>query len=245
MKATVEKKKGKKWPVVLAVFLVLCALAYFFGGTEPAETKENVDPANPLLAADFKTADVKNGYGTEKIGEYGYIQFSKTDMENVTGDQLVEFCETRYDNSGLNWVWIMFDDGTGIHVGPGWIVQMEYGITDAESRSFSALGAITRLQADGGTASQFSYVSYETRDAIQADVEALVPDTYKGSGYSCDILTASDGSGYIVSLQIAVDTEDCVEAIQALEIAVKELENPQIAAVEIAAVKDFQIVGTN
>lgn len=244
MNATTEKKKKrKKWPIVLAVVLVLGALANFAGNVKPAQASEKTD--NPLLAADFKTADILNGLNTEKIGEYGYIQISKSDMENITGDQLTEFCKTRYDNSGLNWVWIMFEDGTGIYVGPSWTVQMEYGVTDAENRAFSALGLITRIQGDGSAADQYTYVSYEDKDEIKADVEALVPDTCKGSSYSCDILTASDGSGYIVSLQIDVDTEDCAETIQTLESAVKGLGNPKISEVEIIAVEDFQIVGTN
>lgn len=123
MKATDEKKKRKKWPVVLAVVLVLGAFAYFFGDTQPTKS--------------------------------------------------------------------------------------------------------------------------ETKESVQAAVEALIPDAYKGESYSCDILTASDGSGYIVSLQIDVDTMDCTETIQSLEKAINDLGNSQITEIQISAVKDFQIVGTN
>ena len=56
-----------------------------------------------------------------------------------------------------------------------------------------------------------------TAEDVQSAVEALVPDEYRGQSYSCDILTASDGSGFIVSLQIDVDTEDAAEIISGME----------------------------
>ena len=56
-----------------------------------------------------------------------------------------------------------------------------------------------------------------TAEDVQSAVEALVPDEYRGQSYSCDILTASDGSGFIVSLQIDVDTEDAADIISGME----------------------------
>ncbi len=55
-----------------------------------------------------------------------------------------------------------------------------------------------------------------TAEDVQSAVEALVPDEYRGQSYSCDILTASDGSGFIVSLQIDVDTEDAADMKRSL-----------------------------
>ena len=55
-----------------------------------------------------------------------------------------------------------------------------------------------------------------TAEDVQSAVEALVPDEYRGQSYSCDILTASDGSGFIVSLQIDVDTEDAADIISGI-----------------------------
>lgn len=55
-----------------------------------------------------------------------------------------------------------------------------------------------------------------TAEDVQSAVEALVPDEYCGQSYSCDILTASDGSGFIVSLQIDVDTEDAADIISGM-----------------------------
>ena len=62
---------------------------------------------------------------------------------------------------------------------------------------------------------------------------------------SCDILTASDGSGFIVSLQIDVDTEDAADIISGMEADILKLDNLNISDVQIIAVHDMQIVGTN
>lgn len=163
--------KRKAFAAVAAILsLLLLAGCGSPGGSDTSQEPESSEPTsatseNPLLQADFQTAEILNGAGTEKVGEYGYISYSKTDMEAITDDQLLEFCETRYDGSGLNWVWIMFDDGTGIHIGPGYSMQMEYGTTDAETCTFSALGAITKMAEDAEgnieTFDAFSYVPYE------------------------------------------------------------------------------------
>ena len=82
-----------------------------------------------------------------------------------------------------------------------------------------------------------------TAEDVQSAVEALVPDEYRGQSYSCDILTASDGSGFIVSLQIDVDTE--ADIISGMEADILKLDNLNISDVQIIAVHDMQIVGTN
>ena len=60
-------------------------------------------------------------------------------------------------------------------------------------------------------------------------------------------MTASDGTGYIVSLQIDVDVDppESSEVIASLEAAINGLDDPRISSVEIIAVRDMQIVGTN
>lgn len=84
-----------------------------------------------------------------------------------------------------------------------------------------------------------------TAEDVQSAVEALVPDEYRGQSYSCDVLTASDGSGFIVSLQIDVDTEDTADIISGMEADILKLDNLNISDVQIIAVHDMQIVGTN
>lgn len=80
---------------------------------------------------------------------------------------------------------------------------------------------------------------------ILAAVENLVPDEYRGASYSCDILTSADGAGYIVSLQVDVDASKSSEVIASLEDAINGLGDARISSVEIIAVNDMQIVGTN
>lgn len=89
--------------------------------------------------------------------------------------------------------------------------------------------------------------SADAKAEILSAVEGLVPDKYRGASYSCDILTASDGTGYIVSLQIDVDVDppESSEVIASLEAAINGLDDPRISSVEIIAVRDMQIVGTN
>lgn len=134
------------------------------------ESSAPVDPpapiaTNPLMEAEFQIADILNGTNMEKVGEYGYIEFSKDDMAQITEDQLLEFCDQRYSGSGLNWVWIMFEDGTGINISPVYMEQMQYGTIDVENRSFSTIGFITKFveNEDGEikTLDAFTYVPKE------------------------------------------------------------------------------------
>lgn len=87
----------------------------------------------------------------------------------------------------------------------------------------------------------------DAKAEILAAVESLVPDEYRGASYSCDILTNSDGSGYMVSLQVDVEVEppESSEVIASLEDAINGLGDARISSVEIIAVKNMQIVDTN
>lgn len=85
------------------------------------------------------------------------------------------------------------------------------------------------------------------KEDIQAAVESLVDEKYRGQGYSLDLLTTADGSGYIVSLQIDVDVvpPESAKIISDLESRVFALGYDQIAEVQILAVKDMQIIDGN
>ena len=143
------KPKRKKWPIILAVVLILGAISYLGGNSvdqkgnsdQPPNTStpdnstlpDTPAPAavNLLMEVELHIVDVMNGFGTEKIGEWGYIEISKTDMSTVTGEQLTEFCQNKCDGSGLNWIGIVLDDGSGLHITPGaWFVQIDYGMID-------------------------------------------------------------------------------------------------------------------
>ena len=67
-------------------------------------------------------------------------------MSAVTGEQLTEFCQNKCDGSGLNWVGIVFDDGSGLHITPGtWFVQIDYGTIDIETATFSDITRASRV----------------------------------------------------------------------------------------------------
>ena len=198
--------------------------------------------SNPLMEVEFFTADVMNGLGTEKIGEWGYIQIAKSDMVNMTGDQLTEFCQNKCDNSGLNWVGIIFEDGTGLHITPGsWFVQMDYGTIDIETATFSdKVGAVMpETWENGNTPVGYKYVSFEELYEIQTAVENLLDGEYSGF-YSCTVDFKDDGPGYSVSLLV-----DNAGEIETLEALVNGLGDNRISEIHITAMQDGKIMATN
>ena len=212
----------------------------------PAVSSAPVDPpapisVNPLMEAELHTADVMNGFGTEKIGEWGYIEISKSDMASVTGEQLTEFCQNKCDGSGLNWVGIVFDDGSSLHITPGtWFVQIDYGTIDIETATFSdKVGAVMPETWADDTPIGYKYVSFEELYEIQATVENLLNNQY-GGFYSCTVDFMEDGPGYSVSL-----LTDNAADIETLEALVNGLDDSRIAEIHITAMQDGKITGTN
>ena len=251
------KPKKKKWPIILAVGLVRGAISYLGGNSVDQKGNDSPPPdnsapssspapasSNPLMEAELHTADVMNGFGTEKIGEWGYIEISKSDMSAVTGEQLTEFCQNRYGGSGLNWVGIIFEDGTGLRVGPGWQASIEYGKIDIETVTFSdAAGTITpeTWDAAGDAPVSYQYISYEEMHEIQAAIEEIVPAEYKGTFYSCDVMLETDGT-YSVLLSIVVDVTppDSTGVISSLEESIQGLGYDNISSVDISAYMETQ-----
>ena len=212
----------------------------------PAVSSAPVDPpapvsVNPLMEAELHTADVMNGFGTEKIGEWGYIEISKSDMASVTGEQLTEFCQNKCDGSGLNWVGIVFDDGSGLHITPGtWFVQIDYGTIDIETATFSdKVGAVMPETWADDTPIGYKYVSFEELYEIQDGVENLLDNQY-GGFYSCTVDFMEDGPGYSVSL-----LTDNAADIETLEALVNSLGDSRIADIQITAMQDGKITATN
>lgn len=198
--------------------------------------------SNPLMEAEFFTADVMNGLGTEKIGEWGYIEITKSDMAAVTSDQITEFCQNKCDNSGLNWIGIIFEDGTGLHITPGsWFIQMDYGTIDVETATFSdKVGAVMpETWENGNTPAGYKYVSFEELYEIQTAVETLLDSEYSGF-YSCTVDFMEDGPGYSVSLLI-----DDAGGVETLEALVNGLDDNRIAEIHITAMQDGKITATN
>lgn len=114
---------------------------------QPAEAKaEN----NPLLEAEFLTADVKNGTKDQVIGKRGYIKIKKSDLKNITNEQFTAFANEKVANSGLNWVSIICEDGTGISFAGSISYVADYGTLDIEGCITKQVGVIM-LEGDSYT----------------------------------------------------------------------------------------------
>lgn len=117
---------------------------------EPAEDVQPVEEqktGNILLDTEFKTAAVMNGTRTEKIGEYGYIKITKSELKEVTEEQFAEFATTKVKDSGCKWVSIICDDGTGICFASSMYVVADYGKLDNEGCIAEKIGNI--MSKDG------------------------------------------------------------------------------------------------
>lgn len=248
----------KKWlPVAILATLSLVLLAGCTvtpAGSTPAASatpaptpepavSEAVGTDNPLLLADFKTADILNGFQTEKVGELGYIEITKSEMEAVTGEQLTEFCKIRVDGSGLNWVGIVFEDGTGLHINDTiWAFVIDYGTIDIGTATFSdKIGAVVpeEWSADGSAPVSYRYISFEGLDEVQEAVERVVSEGYDGF-FSCSVDISDDETGFSVSA--IVDDLDGIEPVEAL---INSLDDPRIVEISITAIKDGKFLGSN
>ena len=112
---------------------------------------EQIYPAvhkNPLTQAKVKTADVMNGFGTDKIGERAYIEISKEDLQNVTQEDFKEFADTVVKDSGYNYFTVICNDGTGVFFGGSGIVIVSYGKLNDEGMLEETVGDIL-LQDNG------------------------------------------------------------------------------------------------
>lgn len=114
------------------------------------EPKPEVQPApapaeevkNPLLSATFSLDEVKSGIGNNVLGQYGYIKIDKKDLKTVTNEQFTEFAEQKVQDSGLNWVSIICDDGTGICFAGSISYVAEYGEVDTDGAILKSAGVI-------------------------------------------------------------------------------------------------------
>ncbi|MDD4699837.1 MAG: PT domain-containing protein [Oscillospiraceae bacterium] len=97
----------------------------------PKPTTEPVTSDNPLMNAEFETANVKSGSG-DVIGQRGYILIDKSVLEGVTNEQMIEFATSCVDDSGLNWVSIICTDGTGVCFQGSMSMFFVYGTMDNE-----------------------------------------------------------------------------------------------------------------
>lgn len=121
----------------------------------PEAEKQPATPAtpksdNPLMKADLQTADVKNGTGDKVIGKRGYIKIDKAALKSITNEQFTEFANKKVNDSGLNWVSIICEDGTGICFVGSVSSVADYGTQDSEGKINKQIGVIM-LEENGYT----------------------------------------------------------------------------------------------
>lgn len=104
--------------------------------SSPTETN------NPLLQATFSTAEVKSGMGNNTIGKRGFINISKADLKNITNEQFTQFANEKVADSGLNWVSIICEDGTGICFAGSMSYIADYGTLDEDGGITKQIGVI-------------------------------------------------------------------------------------------------------
>ena len=98
---------------------------------------------NVLLDCKVKVADVKNGLGTDVIGQRAYIDILKSQLVAVSEDDYKEFVETVVKDSGYNWFSIMCEDGTGITFPGSMYFVGEYGKQDKDGSILEKFGTIS------------------------------------------------------------------------------------------------------
>lgn len=170
------------------LFCLFCA--FFLAISLPACSGDNKDsPApevsssvapkeseNPFLQAEFLTDTVYSGSG-KAIGTYGYITMKKSTLPDFYTEEFsayfTEFANTKVRDSGLNWVSIIFDDGTGFCFTGSNTAIADYGNVDNEGCITAQLG--TCIVSSSGA---FEYEEIRTRSIPNPTImqEALVPN---------------------------------------------------------------------
>ena len=105
--------------------------------TSIPETTSNIsalttESKNILMVTELKEAPVMNGFKTEKIGTYAYIELSDKEFNELTPEEFYEFAINKVDNSGYNWVSIVSGHGYGACWGGSFIQTLTFGELDDE-----------------------------------------------------------------------------------------------------------------
>ena len=157
--------------LLAALLLAGCSSTRTDSNTSPAETMSPTETlsSNPLLAAELRRGYVRNGSGTDVIGQYAYIKISKETLEGITVEDYTEFCETVVDSSIYNWVSIICDDWTGIQFTGSQYVMATYGEITYEGIIIEDMGII-RQTKDG-----FQFEAVDGGSSIMETTQPLYP----------------------------------------------------------------------
>ena len=176
-------KKTLYFLCLLSLLVVLPACSGSGGvDTPPPETPSAETPSdpvpqsdNPLLLSGFFTGDVLSGTG-KNIGTYGYTLIEKSDLPDINSNKfseyLSEFADEKVQDSGYNWVSIIFDDGTGVFFGGSGTLFADYGNLDDEGCIIDLFGTFIK------NSGRYEYEENPVRSILEPSFkhEALVPD---------------------------------------------------------------------
>ena len=127
--------------------------------TVPPTPTENVNPtatpsptvspsptaiSNSLMDAEFIKESVTNGVKSDAIGQCGYIKIKKERLRSVSNKELADFVDQRVKGSGLNWVSIICEDGTGLCFTGSNPSMASYGEVDPQGAVEKSFGFILR-----------------------------------------------------------------------------------------------------
>lgn len=166
---------------------------------EPADTPEQ----NPLLQFSIQTRPVMNGFKTERIGTWAYIETTKAAMKEVTDQQLKDYL-AGLDTENYNWFNIFFEDGTGLYcmTGMGGI-YVEYGPIDKNEG-----GSVPYENSSIYTFEDGTY--HQTGGLV--DVEAInkalidsIPKEYQDERWFFAYCSESGSNGNTVSVSVQIN----------------------------------------
>lgn len=112
--------------------------------------KDKLSSDNILLNCKVKKEDMKNAFG-EVIGKYAYINILKSELKDITEDNLKEFAETVIasdEYKTYNYFAVKCDDETGLLFSGGSAVSIIYGKFNDDNMIEDTIGFIM-LDNDG------------------------------------------------------------------------------------------------
>lgn len=122
----------------LLLLFCFCAFVFLLFGCSSSSS---------LNSSKFKKTEVLSGSGYV-IGERGYIEVSKDVLKSASQDDFKKFVASHVKDSGLNYVSIICDDGTGICFVASMSVFADFGQISADGSIIKSSGTIL-LNSDG------------------------------------------------------------------------------------------------
>ena len=96
---------------------------------ESTSNSDSVSPDSPFSNKMINKVDINDQNGT-KITTRAFVEVSKSEAENISEEDFVQFLNIYVKTSVYSWFTIKFDDNTGIVFNGNWIKTAAYGELD-------------------------------------------------------------------------------------------------------------------